>query len=102
MNRRSGGVRASACLIVVFALLGAACGGGSSKGASGNPSSGTTAPSKPCPGQPMKFTEMALAASGRLVTNSTFFEIAPAGGAAAGALGDADAAATTPVTSVRT
>src|SRR3954453_10913585 len=50
----------------------------------------------------MKFTEMALAASGRLVTNCTFFEMPPGGGAAAGAADDADAAATTPATTVAT
>src|SRR4051812_1416381 len=33
----------------------------------------------------MKLIEIAVAASGRLVTNATFLEIAPAGGAAAGA-----------------
>jgi ABC-type branched-subunit amino acid transport system substrate-binding protein len=46
-------------LVVVLAVVGAAC-GSSSKGASGksNGGSGTTAPSKPCPGTPIKFTEI--------------------------------------------
>src|SRR3954451_7558405 len=41
----------------------------------------------------MKLIEIAVAASGRLATNSTFFEMAPAGGAATGA---APRAAVTP------
>src|SRR4051812_963876 len=47
----------------------------------------------------MKLIEIALAASGRLATNSTFLEIAPAGGAV-GAVVAAVAAVTTPATSV--
>jgi len=59
MKRRTWSVRASLCLIVALALSLAAC-GSSSKGASGSSGSGTgtTAPSKPCPSQPIKFTEI--------------------------------------------
>jgi hypothetical protein len=59
MNRRAWSVRTSLGVIVALALLGAAC-SSSSKGASGNTNSasGTTPPSKPCPGTPIKFTEI--------------------------------------------
>jgi substrate-binding family protein len=73
MNRRTRGGRASVCLIVALGLLLAACGGGSSKGASGNAPSGTTAPSKPCPGQPMKFTEI-VALTSPLGTNTQAYQ----------------------------
>jgi hypothetical protein len=61
MNRRTWSVRTSLCLIVGLALLGAACSSSSSKGASANTNSpsGTTVPAKPCPGTPIKFTEIA-------------------------------------------
>jgi ABC-type branched-subunit amino acid transport system substrate-binding protein len=55
-------VRTSLCSIVVLAVLGAAC-SSSSKGASTSAASVTTVPSKPCPGQPMKFTEIAALTS---------------------------------------
>jgi ABC-type branched-subunit amino acid transport system substrate-binding protein len=44
------------CVIVVVALCATAC-SGSSKSARGS-TTGSTAPSKPCPGQPLKFTEI--------------------------------------------
>jgi len=51
-------MRASACLVVALALIGAACSGSSSKGASESAATGTTVPPKPCPGTPIKFTEI--------------------------------------------
>jgi ABC-type branched-subunit amino acid transport system substrate-binding protein len=66
MNRRSRTLIV-ACVIAVFALGVAAC-GGSSK--SGNGGSGTTAPSKPCPGTPLKFTSI-IALSGPLGTGGS-------------------------------
>jgi hypothetical protein len=62
MNRRTWSGRASLGLIVVLALSGAAC-SSSSKGASVNAASATSAPSKPCPGEPIKFTEIAAVTS---------------------------------------
>ena len=54
-----------ACVITAFALSVAACGGSSKSGANG--ASGTTVPSKPCPGAPLKFTSI-IALSGPLGT----------------------------------
>ena len=59
MNRRARRTRtmratAYVSLALVLALCAAACGGGSSHNASAT--TGTTAPSKPCPGEPLKFT----------------------------------------------
>ncbi len=51
--RRSRTARTATCVTIALALSGAACGGSSGNKASG---SGTTAPSKPCPGAPLKFT----------------------------------------------
>src|SRR3954452_10804255 len=56
MNRRTRSARVGACLITVFALTVAACGGSSSGGGDG--ASGTTLPSKDCPGAPLKFTSI--------------------------------------------
>jgi ABC-type branched-subunit amino acid transport system substrate-binding protein len=66
MNRRTPRARASVCVIAVFALCAAAC-GGSSKNAGSNAATHTTATSRPCPGTPIKFTEIA-ALSGPLGT----------------------------------
>jgi ABC-type branched-subunit amino acid transport system substrate-binding protein len=63
MNRRTWTARASLCLIVVLALSVTACSGSSSKGATANPGSGTTVPAKPCPGEPIKVTEIAALTS---------------------------------------
>ncbi len=60
MNRRRWSARASACLIAVVALSATGC-SSSSKGAGG--AAGTTTPSKPCPGAPIKFTEIAAITS---------------------------------------
>jgi ABC-type branched-subunit amino acid transport system substrate-binding protein len=61
MNRRVRSVRASACVILVVALFTSACGGGDDSD-SASPS-GTTAPSKPCPGDPIKLTSIAALTS---------------------------------------
>ncbi|HET9730989.1 MAG TPA: ABC transporter substrate-binding protein, partial [Acidimicrobiia bacterium] len=60
MNRRPSTARASACLIVVVSLFAAACSSGSK---SAGPTPGTTAPSKPCPGEPIKVTTIAAITS---------------------------------------
>lgn len=67
MNRRTRAARAGIGALVAFALVTAACGGSSSKGAgaSDKSASGTTAPSKPCPGTPLKFTTI-IAVTGPL------------------------------------
>jgi branched-chain amino acid transport system substrate-binding protein len=65
MNRRTRSGRACACLITVFALLIGACSGSSKSPTNG--ATGTTAPSKPCPGTPLKFTSI-IALSGPLGT----------------------------------
>jgi hypothetical protein len=57
MNRRTWSARASLCLIVALALSAASC-SSSSKGATTSSATGSTVPSKPCPGQPIKFTEI--------------------------------------------
>ncbi len=57
MKRRTRSARAGVCVIAAFALSVAAC-AGSSKGGSTNGATGTTAPSKPCPGTPLKFTSI--------------------------------------------
>ena len=64
MNRRTRNARACACVITAFALSVAAC-AGSSKGGGTNGASSTTAPAKPCPGAPLKFTSI-IALSGPL------------------------------------
>ena len=61
MNRRSGTARTIACVVVVVALSATAC-SGSSKGANGT-TTRTTAPWKPCPGEPIKVTEIAALTS---------------------------------------
>jgi ABC-type branched-subunit amino acid transport system substrate-binding protein len=61
MNRRRWTARSCTCVIAVVALAGTAC-SGSSKGAEES-TTGTTAPSKPCPGEPLKFTEIAALTS---------------------------------------
>jgi ABC-type branched-subunit amino acid transport system substrate-binding protein len=63
--------RATACVILIVALVATACSGGSSKSGSASPA-GTTAPSKPCPGQPLKFTEI-VALTSPLGTNTQSF-----------------------------
>jgi ABC-type branched-subunit amino acid transport system substrate-binding protein len=68
MKRGTRSARAGACAILAFALCVTACGGSSSNNAGGNASATrTTATSKPCPGTPLKFTEIA-ALSGPLGT----------------------------------
>jgi ABC-type branched-subunit amino acid transport system substrate-binding protein len=62
MNRRAGSASASLCLIVVLALSGTAC-SSSSNGDGGKSASGTTAPSTPCPGEPVRFTQIAALTS---------------------------------------
>jgi branched-chain amino acid transport system substrate-binding protein len=66
MNRRTPSARAYACVVTAIALSVAACGSSSSKGATKG-GSGTTLPSKPCPGAPLKFTSI-IALSGPLGT----------------------------------
>ena len=56
MNRRTRSARVCACLVTVFALTVTACGGSSDDGGDG--ASGTTLPSKECPGTPLKFTSI--------------------------------------------
>ena len=56
MTRRTWSARAGACVITAFALMVAACGGGSDGGSKG--AAGTTLPSKACPGEPLKFTSI--------------------------------------------
>src|SRR6476660_4968704 len=58
MNRRTRNacVYSCVCVVMAFALVVAACSGSSKGGANGV--SGTTAPSKPCPGAPLKFTSI--------------------------------------------
>jgi ABC-type branched-subunit amino acid transport system substrate-binding protein len=67
MNRRTRSARAYGCVITAFALSVAACASGSSSKGATNGGSGTTAPSKPCPGTPLKFTSI-IALSGPLGT----------------------------------
>jgi ABC-type branched-subunit amino acid transport system substrate-binding protein len=55
MNRRTRTVRATVCVVLVFALCAAACGGDDSDTSSATK---TTATSKPCPGEPLKFTSI--------------------------------------------
>jgi branched-chain amino acid transport system substrate-binding protein len=66
MNRRTRRSQAPVALMasaaLAFGLVAAACGGSSSSKGSG---SGTSAPSKPCPGKPLKFTSI-IALSGPL------------------------------------
>jgi ABC-type branched-subunit amino acid transport system substrate-binding protein len=54
-TRRTRHARAIACVALAVALLAAACGGDDDDNASG---SGTTASSKPCPGEPIKVTSI--------------------------------------------
>ena len=64
MNRRTRSARVYVCVLTALALSVAACSGSSSK--SGTNGAGTTTPnSKPCPGAPLKFTEI-IALSGPL------------------------------------
>jgi ABC-type branched-subunit amino acid transport system substrate-binding protein len=49
-------VRAAVCVTLAFALCAAACGGGDDSGTSS--ATKTTATSKPCPGEPLKFTSI--------------------------------------------
>jgi len=65
MNRRTRSARAGVCVIAACALAVAACSGSSKSGANGG--SGSTLPSKPCPGAPLKFTSI-IALSGPLGT----------------------------------
>jgi ABC-type branched-subunit amino acid transport system substrate-binding protein len=66
VNRHARSTRAFVCVVTVVALSVAAC-SSSSKGGGTNGASGTTAPSKPCPGAPLKFTSI-IALSGPLGT----------------------------------
>jgi ABC-type branched-subunit amino acid transport system substrate-binding protein len=56
MNRRTLSARACACVITALALTVTACAGSSKEGTKG--ASGTTVPSKACPGAPLKFTSI--------------------------------------------
>jgi branched-chain amino acid transport system substrate-binding protein len=56
MNRRTRTARAGTCVLVVLALSVTACGGGDDD--DGDSASGTTASTKPCPGEPLKFTSI--------------------------------------------
>jgi len=67
MNRRTRSGRLGVCLITVFALLAGACSGGSKSSTNAKGATGTTAPAKPCPGAPLKFTSI-IALSGPLGT----------------------------------
>jgi ABC-type branched-subunit amino acid transport system substrate-binding protein len=65
MNRRTRNARVFACVITALALSVAACSSSSKGGANG--ASGSTLPSKACPGAPLKFTSI-IALSGPLGT----------------------------------